>query len=309
MNQTSVLRGALATMCLVAAIFCVQAARAATTGQAGKTRTYYIAADEVQWDYAPSGRDEAMGMPFDAIAKGFAETGPNHIGRVYKKAIYREYTDATFTDAQAAPDPGRSTSAWLAPSFTPKSVTPSRSSSRTTPRIPTACIRTASSIRRTPKAQTTTTAPAARIRKTAASRPAPRILIPGRFPNALAPVPTTPARSSGSITRIATSCAMWPQAFSADLSSPAAAWRGPTALPKMSTKNSSPCLSPSTKTRAGILTTTSRPTSPIPQNSTGTNSDPSRQPGSSVPSPVQALLTPTSNGPSTATSTATCPSW
>src|SRR5208282_3044560 len=51
----------------------------------------------VQWDFAPSGRDEAMGMPFDAIAKGFTETSANHIGRVYKKAVYREYTDATFT--------------------------------------------------------------------------------------------------------------------------------------------------------------------------------------------------------------------
>ena len=38
-----------------------------------------------------------MGMPFDAIAKGFTETSANHIGRVYKKAVYHEYTDATFT--------------------------------------------------------------------------------------------------------------------------------------------------------------------------------------------------------------------
>ena len=56
-----------------------------------------MAADEVQWDYAPSGRDEAMGMEFDAIAKTFTESGPHQIGRVNKKAIYREYTDATFS--------------------------------------------------------------------------------------------------------------------------------------------------------------------------------------------------------------------
>jgi FtsP/CotA-like multicopper oxidase with cupredoxin domain len=77
-----------------------QTPRAAPTTHAthaGKTRTYYVAADEVQWDYAPSGRDEAMGMPFDDVAKGFTETSANHIGRVYKKAVYREYTDATFT--------------------------------------------------------------------------------------------------------------------------------------------------------------------------------------------------------------------
>ena len=62
-----------------------------------KTRVYYVAADEVNWDYAPSGRDEAMGMDFDAIGKGYAEPGPHQIGRVNKKAVYREYTDDTFT--------------------------------------------------------------------------------------------------------------------------------------------------------------------------------------------------------------------
>ena len=77
----------------------MQGARAvaAPAEHAGKTRVYYVAADEVEWDYAPSGRDEAMGMPFDAIARQFTESGPHRIGRVYKKAIYREYTDATFT--------------------------------------------------------------------------------------------------------------------------------------------------------------------------------------------------------------------
>jgi FtsP/CotA-like multicopper oxidase with cupredoxin domain len=38
-----------------------------------------------------------MGMPFDDVAKGFVETSADHIGRVYKKAVYHEYTDATFT--------------------------------------------------------------------------------------------------------------------------------------------------------------------------------------------------------------------
>ncbi|MGC1617771.1 MAG: multicopper oxidase domain-containing protein [Candidatus Acidiferrum sp.] len=64
---------------------------------AGKTRTYYVAADEVNWDYAPTGRDEAMGHPFDALQKGYTDSGPHRIGRIYKKAIYREYTDDTFT--------------------------------------------------------------------------------------------------------------------------------------------------------------------------------------------------------------------
>jgi manganese oxidase len=75
-------------------------ARAQTKPLAGKTRTYYVAADEVEWNYAPSGRDEAMGMPFDSVAQGFAESGPHQIGRINKKAVYREYTDATFTTPQ-----------------------------------------------------------------------------------------------------------------------------------------------------------------------------------------------------------------
>jgi FtsP/CotA-like multicopper oxidase with cupredoxin domain len=62
-----------------------------------RVRTYYIAADEISWDYAPSGRDEAMGHPFDQFQKSSMQTAPHKIGRVYEKAVYREYTDATFT--------------------------------------------------------------------------------------------------------------------------------------------------------------------------------------------------------------------
>src|SRR5512146_2096077 len=69
----------------------------------GKIRTYYIAADEVDWNYAPSGRDEAMGMPFDETEKVYTEPGPHHIGSVYKKAVYHEYTDATFSTLKARP--------------------------------------------------------------------------------------------------------------------------------------------------------------------------------------------------------------
>jgi len=69
----------------------------------GKTRTYYIAADELDWDYAPSGIDQMMNMPFMSIAKSFMEHGPHRIGHIYKKAIYREYTDATFTALKPRP--------------------------------------------------------------------------------------------------------------------------------------------------------------------------------------------------------------
>jgi FtsP/CotA-like multicopper oxidase with cupredoxin domain len=69
----------------------------------GTTRTYYVAADEINWDYAPTGRDEAMGHAFDELEKGYTEPGPHRIGRVYKKAIYREYTDATFSKLKVRP--------------------------------------------------------------------------------------------------------------------------------------------------------------------------------------------------------------
>ena len=52
-------------------------------------RTHYIAADEVLWNYAPTGRDRLMDRPLPALA-------PLQLGWSYRKAVYDEYTDATF---------------------------------------------------------------------------------------------------------------------------------------------------------------------------------------------------------------------
>ncbi|APR76772.1 Multicopper oxidase [Minicystis rosea] len=71
--------------------------------QKGVTRTYYIAADRVAWDYAPSGINGITGEPFDEVANVFVENGPDRIGKVYDKAIYREYTDASFTTLKPRP--------------------------------------------------------------------------------------------------------------------------------------------------------------------------------------------------------------
>ena len=65
--------------------------------QAPRVRTYYIAADEVDWDYAPGGVNKMMGMKFDGYSTVFTERGPHRIGTIYRKALYREYTDDTFT--------------------------------------------------------------------------------------------------------------------------------------------------------------------------------------------------------------------
>lgn len=69
----------------------------------GQTRTYYIAADKVEWDYAPSGTNITSGRPFTEDEKAFMEPGPTVIGRKVQKALYREYTDETFTTLKPRP--------------------------------------------------------------------------------------------------------------------------------------------------------------------------------------------------------------
>jgi len=63
----------------------------------GKIHIYYVAADEVEWDYAPSGINKMTGKPFEGYPAVFVERGPHRIGKVYRKAVYREYTDESFT--------------------------------------------------------------------------------------------------------------------------------------------------------------------------------------------------------------------
>jgi FtsP/CotA-like multicopper oxidase with cupredoxin domain len=64
---------------------------------AGVTRTYYVAADHVTWDYAPTGMNLTTGRAFEGDAAFFAAPSPMGLGRVYKKTLFREYTDATFS--------------------------------------------------------------------------------------------------------------------------------------------------------------------------------------------------------------------
>jgi hephaestin len=62
-----------------------------------QTRTYYIAADEVDWNYAPQGKNMITGQPFTDDENVFVQNGPDRIGSTYRKALYREYTDASFS--------------------------------------------------------------------------------------------------------------------------------------------------------------------------------------------------------------------
>jgi hephaestin len=75
-----------------------------SSSQLGVTRMYFIAADEVTWDYAPLGFNRITGEPFDETANVFLANGPDRIGRKYVKAIYREYTDGNFNRLKPRPE-------------------------------------------------------------------------------------------------------------------------------------------------------------------------------------------------------------
>jgi len=64
-------------------------------GSAAKARHYYIAAEDVVWDYAPSGRD---------LIHGIALPAPWKEQTRWPKTRYIEYTDATFSVRKAQPD-------------------------------------------------------------------------------------------------------------------------------------------------------------------------------------------------------------
>uniref|UniRef100_A0A8C8AJW2 ferroxidase n=1 Tax=Otus sunia TaxID=257818 RepID=A0A8C8AJW2_9STRI len=64
-----------------------------------KTRTYYLGIVEENWDYAPSGKNLITGENLleDKFASVYVTRGANRIGRVYKKAIFRQFTDDTYS--------------------------------------------------------------------------------------------------------------------------------------------------------------------------------------------------------------------
>ncbi|CAL1527320.1 unnamed protein product, partial [Lymnaea stagnalis] len=68
----------------------------------GKLRTYYLACNEVLYDYAPGWASKLSKYELEE-AENFLRPGPNRIGSVYKKAIYFEYTDDTFTTQKPKP--------------------------------------------------------------------------------------------------------------------------------------------------------------------------------------------------------------
>jgi hephaestin len=62
-----------------------------------RTRTVYLAAEELDWNYAPTGSNQITGQPFGDLENTFVATGPDRIGSIYHKAHFVEYTDASFS--------------------------------------------------------------------------------------------------------------------------------------------------------------------------------------------------------------------
>ncbi|GFN78603.1 hephaestin-like protein 1 [Plakobranchus ocellatus] len=66
----------------------------------GTTRDYILSADEITWDYGPGGKDRLTGLPLTtngSHSKIQFEKSDTRIGGIYTKAVFRQYTDLTFT--------------------------------------------------------------------------------------------------------------------------------------------------------------------------------------------------------------------
>jgi FtsP/CotA-like multicopper oxidase with cupredoxin domain len=74
------------------------------SGPSDRTRTYYLAADEIDWDYAPSGMNQINSEKYhfqdDPASKGMLN--PN--ATVYRKVVFREYTDPSFHTLKTRPE-------------------------------------------------------------------------------------------------------------------------------------------------------------------------------------------------------------
>jgi manganese oxidase len=62
----------------------------------GKTRTYYIAADEIDWNYAPAGKNLVTGEAYHFQGNPGSRGMINPDYSTYRKAIFREYSDESF---------------------------------------------------------------------------------------------------------------------------------------------------------------------------------------------------------------------
>nr|XP_060611989.1 hephaestin [Anolis sagrei ordinatus] len=71
----------------------------------GSSRAYYLGIHEVEWNYAPLGKNGVTGQSIadDDAASLFLQPSRDRIGSVYRKSIYRQYSDATYTSEVPKP--------------------------------------------------------------------------------------------------------------------------------------------------------------------------------------------------------------
>uniref|UniRef100_A0A803SNH6 ferroxidase n=1 Tax=Anolis carolinensis TaxID=28377 RepID=A0A803SNH6_ANOCA len=71
----------------------------------GSSRAYYLGIHEEEWNYAPVGKNGATGQSVagDDAASRFLQRSRDRIGSVYRKSVYRQYSDATY--ASEVPKP------------------------------------------------------------------------------------------------------------------------------------------------------------------------------------------------------------
>ncbi|XP_074691010.1 hephaestin isoform X4 [Strix aluco] len=72
----------------------------------GVTRVYYLGIREVDWDYAPTGRNVLAGQSIarNLRASTYLQPSKDRVGSMYKKSVYKQYTDSTY--ATEIPKPG-----------------------------------------------------------------------------------------------------------------------------------------------------------------------------------------------------------
>nr|XP_030128351.3 hephaestin isoform X1 [Taeniopygia guttata]XP_030128352.3 hephaestin isoform X1 [Taeniopygia guttata] len=65
----------------------------------GVIRVYYLGIHEVDWNYAPTGRNVLANQSIarNSQASAFLQSGKDRVGSTYKKSVYKQYTDSTYT--------------------------------------------------------------------------------------------------------------------------------------------------------------------------------------------------------------------
>lgn len=104
-DSTPLLPGRFQIACRIAhhisagmvALLTVKDGNMALQEDSGVVRSYYVMAEEVDWDYTPYGYDGCTGQDFNDAQRVFTETTTTTLGSIYKKAIYSGFTDSTFS--------------------------------------------------------------------------------------------------------------------------------------------------------------------------------------------------------------------